>query len=195
MRNRYEIVNGIKPADQGEIKSGKGKGVPNFWLTALKANEVVATLIHKQDEDVLQYLDDISWRKIRSSKDDPNCCIELKFCFGANPCFRNSVLTKSYFIDDDHPFFSSLEYAIGTQIGWYAGKELTGSFFDFFALPGLPDYKDRHLRGEQWRSLMKPDYNIGLLICYDVIPHAVSLFTGEFQHTLRMMEMTTKAIT
>ncbi|EMS61390.1 Nucleosome assembly protein 1-like 1 [Triticum urartu] len=43
------------------------KGVPDFWLTALKTNEVMTEEIQERDEPVLKYLKDIKWSRI----DDP----------------------------------------------------------------------------------------------------------------------------
>uniref|UniRef100_A0A453QP18 Uncharacterized protein n=1 Tax=Aegilops tauschii subsp. strangulata TaxID=200361 RepID=A0A453QP18_AEGTS len=85
----------------------------------------------------------------------------LEFFFDTNPFFKNSVLTKSYhMVDEDDPI---LEKAIGTEIEWYPGKNVTQkilkkkpkkgskntkpitkteeceSFFNFFSPPQVPD--------------------------------------------------------
>ncbi|ONK59304.1 uncharacterized protein A4U43_C08F5070 [Asparagus officinalis] len=114
---RYEIVNGVVEVEgvtdvateeaSVEDKAPEGKGVPDFWLTAMKTNEVLAEEIQERDEAALKYLKDIKWCKI----DDPKG-FKLEFFFDTNPFFKNSVLTKTYhMIDEDEPI---LERAIGT---------------------------------------------------------------------------------
>ncbi|KAG8380104.1 hypothetical protein BUALT_Bualt07G0158900 [Buddleja alternifolia] len=191
---RFEIVNGVVEVEgvteasmeQGEAQTNEGKGVPDFWLTAMKTNDILAEEISERDEEALKYLTDIKWCRI----DDPKG-FKLDFFFATNPFFKNSVLTKTYhMIDEDDPI---LEKAIGTQIEWYPGKCLTQkvlkkkpkkgaknakpitkiekceSFFNFFNPP----------EAEELQNLMEQDYDIGSTIRDKIIPHAVSWFTGE----------------
>lgn len=207
---RYEIVNGIVEVDgvvkeasavEEEDKSAEEKGVPNFWLTAMKTNEILAEEISDRDEGALKYLKDIKCSKIDKPKG-----FKLEFFFDANPYFKNSVLTKTYHMidDDDEPI---LEKAIGTEIEWYPGKCLTEkllkkkprkgsknakpitkiekceSFFNFFNPPEIPDDdEDDELdedTAEELQNLMEQDYDMGSTIRDKIIPHAVSWFTGE----------------
>ncbi|KAJ0748285.1 putative nucleosome assembly protein (NAP) [Helianthus annuus] len=46
------------------IKLKKKKGVPNFWLNAMKTNEILAEEISERDEEALKYLKDIKWCRI-----------------------------------------------------------------------------------------------------------------------------------
>ncbi|KAK9678311.1 hypothetical protein RND81_11G202900 [Saponaria officinalis] len=213
---RYDIVNGVsevdgvsdEPADQGEDKPAEEKGVPNFWLTAMKTNEVLADSIQEQDEEALKYLKDIKWYRIDVPKDDDKKGeategFKLEFFFDTNPFFKNSVLTKTYLmIDEDEPI---LEKAIGTEIEWFPGKCLTekilkkkpkkgsknakpitktetvDSFFNFFTPPEVPD-DDEEIDedvADELQSQMELDYDIGSTIRNKIIPHAVSWFTGE----------------
>ncbi|OAY53160.1 nucleosome assembly protein 1;4 isoform X2 [Manihot esculenta] len=204
---RYEIVNGVKEveefADEVAInqegdEATEEKGVPDFWLTAMKTNEVVGEEITERDEGALKFLKDIKWYRI----DDPEG-FKLEFYFDTNPYFKNSVLTKTYhMIDDDDPI---LEKTIGTEIEWYPGKCLTkkvlkkkpkkglknakpitkiencASFFNFFSSPNIPE-EDDDLDDdavEEIQDRMEQDYNIGTTIRDKIIPHAVSWFTGE----------------
>nr|GMD55777.1 nucleosome assembly protein 1;2 [Ipomoea batatas] len=165
---RYEIVNGIVEVegekaeavsmDQEDDKTAE-KGVPHFWITAMKNNEVLAEEITERDEGALEYLKDIKWSRIDNPKG-----FKLEFFFETNPFFKNSVLTKTYhMIDEDEPI---LEKAIGTEIEWYPGKCLTqkilkkkpkkgsknakpvtkteqcDSFFNFFSPPEVPEDED-----------------------------------------------------
>ncbi|KAJ6742761.1 TESTIS-SPECIFIC Y-ENCODED PROTEIN [Salix viminalis] len=203
---RYEIVNGVAEAeaanevamDQEGENAGEEKGVPDFWLVAMKNNEVLAEEITERDEGALKYLKDIKWCRIEVPKG-----FKLDFFFDTNPYFKNSVLTKTYhMIDEDEPI---LEKAIGTEIEWYPGKCLTQkllkkkpkkgsknakpitktedceSFFNFFSPPQVPD-DDEDIdedTAEELQNQMEQDYDIGSTIRDKIIPHAVSWFTGE----------------
>ncbi|KAL2554924.1 Nucleosome assembly protein 1-2 [Forsythia ovata] len=157
---RYEIVNGVvEVEEQGEDKTKEDKGVPDFWLMAMKTNEILAEEISERDEEALKYLKDIKWCRIDNPKG-----FKLEFFFDINPFFKNSVLTKTYhMIDDEEPI---LEKAIGSEIEWYPGKCLTQkvlkkkpkkgsknmkpitktekceSFFNFFNPPEVPENDD-----------------------------------------------------
>lgn len=208
---RYEIVNGVvevegvakEDTDPTTIKdkddeATEEKGVPGFWLTAMKTNEVLCDEIKEHDEEALKYLKDIKWSKIENPKG-----FKLEFFFDSNPYFKNSVLTKTYnMIDDEEPI---LEKAIGTEIEWLPGKCLTKkvlkkkpkkgsknakpitktedceSFFNFFNPPQVPE-EDEDIdedAAEELQNLMEQDYDIGSTIRDKIIPHAVSWFTGE----------------
>ncbi|CAK8535931.1 unnamed protein product [Lathyrus sativus] len=203
---RYEIVNGVIEVEGitdetvlgEENKAAEEKGVPNFWLTALKTHETLAGEITERDEEALKYLKDIKWCKINNPKG-----FKLDFHFDSNPYFRNSVLTKTYhMIEDDDPI---LEKSIGTIIEWNLGKCLTQkvlkkkpkkgskndkpiiktekceSFFNFFNPPQIPEDDDEIDDDivEELQNLMEHDYDIGSTIRDKIIPHAVSWFTGE----------------
>ncbi|KAG6586477.1 Nucleosome assembly protein 1;2, partial [Cucurbita argyrosperma subsp. sororia] len=204
---RYDIVNGVVEAEgagkesaagQDEDKDAAEKGVPDFWLNAMKNNEVLAEEVTERDEGALKYLKDIKWCRIDNPKG-----FKLEFFFDTNPFFKNSVLTKTYhMIDEDEPI---LEKAIGTEIEWYPGKCLTQkllkkkpkkgsknakpitktenceSFFNFFSPPQVPD-DDEDIdedTAEELQNQMEQDYDIGSTIRDKIIPHAVSWFTGE----------------
>ncbi|KAF7814117.1 nucleosome assembly protein 1;4 [Senna tora] len=168
---RYEIVTGVTEVEgitneaikDKEDKDTEEKGVPEFWLTVMNSNELLAEEITEHDEGALKYLKDIK------------CCLvdkpmgfKLEFYFDTNPYFKNSVLTKTYLLIDDldGPF---LDKAEGTEIEWYPGKCLTQkttnkkpsngsknanpttktkiseSFFKFFDPPQIPEeYDDLH---------------------------------------------------
>ncbi|KAL3681829.1 hypothetical protein R1sor_024785 [Riccia sorocarpa] len=205
---RSDIVNGVidvehktpegeAPAATGDANSEEEKGVPEFWLTAMKTNEILAMQITERDEGVLKYLKDIKWSNLEDNKG-----FKLDFYFETNPYFKNTLLTKTYhMIDDDEPI---LERAVGTEIEWNAGKNVTQkilkkkpkkgakntkpvtkteqceSFFNFFNPPQVPDEDDIDQdTAEQLQDLMEQDYDIGSTVRDKIIPHAVSWFTGE----------------
>ncbi|XP_073149442.1 nucleosome assembly protein 1;2-like isoform X2 [Henckelia pumila] len=204
---RYEIVNGVVEVGGGTIdteptkyadKAGEEKGIPDFWLTAMKNNEVLAEEISERDEGALKFLQDIKWSRVDNPKG-----FKLEFYFDTNPFFKNSVLTKTYhMIDEDEPI---LEKAIGTEIEWHPGKCLTQkilkkkpkkgsknakpitkteqceSFFNFFSPPQVPE-DDEDINedaADELQNLMEQDYDIGSTIRDKIIPRAVSWFTGE----------------
>ncbi|KAI3828469.1 hypothetical protein L1987_02570 [Smallanthus sonchifolius] len=209
---RYEIVNGLTEVDgvssdnlvdKENNESSEDKGVPNFWLTAMKSNEVLADEISESDEGALKFLKDIKWCRIDGAKG-----FKLELFFNPNPYFKNSVLTKTYEMvnEEDH----ILEKAIGTEIGWFPGKNLTqkvlrkkakkgsrslkppitksedcDSFFNFFNPPEIPDDEDDidEDTAELLQNQMEHDYDIGSTIRDKIIPHAVSWFTGEAAQT------------
>ncbi|KAL6203241.1 hypothetical protein ACLB2K_026943 [Fragaria x ananassa] len=201
---RYLIVNGVVEAEgvateaaaNQDVKPAKVRGVPDFWLNALKNNEVLAKEITKCDEEVLKFLRDIKWFKIHDSKG-----FKLEFYFDTNPLFKNSVLTKTYhMIDEDEPY-----NAAGMEIEWYPAKCLTQkilkkkrkkgwknfkpltrtenckSFFNFFSPPQVSkdDEAIDKSAAEELKIQKKHDYDVGSTSCYKIIPHAVSWFTGE----------------
>ncbi|XP_059318470.1 nucleosome assembly protein 1;2 isoform X2 [Lycium ferocissimum] len=203
---RFEIVTGVVEVEgatteataenQQADKDAVEEGVPGFWLTAMKNNEVLAEEITERDEEALKFLRDIKWSKI----DDPKG-FKLEFFFETNPYFKNTVLSKKYhMIDEDEPI---LEKAIGTEIEWYPGKCLTQtilkkkpkksknakpitkteqceSFFNFFSPPQVPeDEEDIDEDAVKLQNLMEQDYDVGSTIRDKIIPHAVSWFTGE----------------
>ncbi|KAM5565880.1 hypothetical protein ABKV19_019741 [Rosa sericea] len=208
---RYDIVNGVvkdtgvttdavnqeenavrgTSVTQTKIQI-KGKGVPNFWLYALKGCDTVDDEITDQDEGALKHLTDIKWSRIQKG-------FRLEFHFSTNPFFENSVLTKTYHMTDEDESF--LERAIGTEITWRPEKCLTQelavksgkgsknvkpmtnkSFFCFFSPPNVPmNLKDKNDKVEilnlRYHVLM--DLFLGLTIRDDIIPRAISWFTGE----------------
>ncbi|GFZ04279.1 nucleosome assembly protein 1;2 [Actinidia rufa] len=173
---RFEIVNGVVEVEgvtseatmDTEDKETEEKGVPNFWVTAMKTNEVLSEEVSERDEEALKYLKDIKWCRIDNPKG-----FKLEFFFDTNPFFKNTVLTKTYhMIDDDEPI---LEKAIGTEIEWCP---VSSTFFNPPQVPEDEDDIDEDT-AEELQNQMEQDYDIGSTIRDKLIPHAVSWFTGE----------------
>ncbi|GKF30591.1 nucleosome assembly protein 1;4-like protein isoform X2, partial [Tanacetum coccineum] len=63
---RYDIVtgavevDGAKEEDAMDQTDDTAKGVPEFWLSAMKNNEITAEEITERDEEALKYLKDTS---------------------------------------------------------------------------------------------------------------------------------------
>ncbi|KFK23536.1 hypothetical protein AALP_AAs62473U000100 [Arabis alpina] len=80
-----------------EEKAVKEKGVPDFWLIALKNNEITPEEIADRDEGAPKYLKDIKWNRVEEPKG-----FKLEFFFDQNPYFNNTILSKTYhMIDED----------------------------------------------------------------------------------------------
>jgi nucleosome assembly protein 1-like 1 len=186
-RKRSDIVNGVVDVEhktpEGEaavdVDKEEEKGIPEFWLTAMKQNEILALQITERDEGALKYLKDIKWSNLEDNKG-----FKLDFYFEPNPHFKNTLLTKTYhMIDDDEPI---LERAVGTEIEWNPTKNLTQkvmkkkpkkgakttkpitktepceSFFNFFSPPQVPDDDDIDQEtAETLQELMEQDYEVG----------------------------------
>jgi len=114
------------------------KGVPEFWLTAMKNVELIEEMIQEHDEDVLKHLTDVKLiftgktEGKMSEEDDTEMGFVLEFQFSPNDYFTNSALTKTYRMkaepDKDDPFsFDGPDiYACsGCQIDWKKGKNIT----------------------------------------------------------------------
>jgi nucleosome assembly protein 1-like 1 len=199
---RYEIVNGVVEVEgiTNEVQEGE-KGVPDFWLTAIKNNDIVSEEVTERDEGALKFLKDIKWLRLEDPKG-----FKLEFHFDPNPYFQNSILTKTYYVvdDDGDPL---LEKAVGTEIEWVPGKCLTQkvlkkkpkkgvkntktivktekceSFFNFFTPPKLPEKVDvDEDMADEFQDLMEHDYNLGVTIRDKIIHHAVSWFMGDQEY-------------
>lgn len=113
------------------------KGIPEFWLTAMKNVELIAEMIQEHDEEVLKHLTDV--RLIFTGKgegdlsgDDAEMGFVLEFQFSPNDFFTNTALTKTYRMksepDKDDPFSfdgPDIFACSGCKIDWKKGKNIT----------------------------------------------------------------------
>ncbi|KAG8706933.1 hypothetical protein FRC08_000786 [Ceratobasidium sp. 394] len=143
------------------------KGIPQFWLTALRNHPQLQVSITERDEEALAYLSDVRL----SYHAEPELGFNIIFVFDENPYFENKELVKSYFYQKELGYSGEYIYqrASGTKIKWKEDKDLTKtieikkqrnkntnrtrlirrtqntpSFFDFFA-PPLPMSSDAAL--------------------------------------------------
>ncbi|KAL6340693.1 hypothetical protein AAG906_014383 [Vitis piasezkii] len=72
---RYDIVNGVVEVDgvtkevtMDQEDKTEEKVVSDFWLTAMRTNEVLAEEISERDEGALKYIKDIKWCRIDNPK-------------------------------------------------------------------------------------------------------------------------------
>merc|ERR1711915_797900 len=143
------------------------KGIPKFWLHALKnANEeALLGLIEPHDEPILAHLTNITV----AVNEPQNTGFTLSFHFSENPFFSNNILTKEYELRDTPDPEAPLQYdgpeifrCKGCKIDWKEGKDVTqktvkikkkkakkgasgtkevsaDSFFNFFSPPSIPE--------------------------------------------------------
>jgi nucleosome assembly protein 1-like 1 len=139
-QKRAKIVNGAAEPTEEEIKSGEEdeeqdeaepaeqseqasdvKGIPEFWLSAMKNQVSLAEMITDRDEAALKDLTDVRMEYL----DKPG--FRLIFEFAENEFFTNKTITKTYFYQNESGYGGDFIYdhAEGDKIDWKAGKDLT----------------------------------------------------------------------
>jgi nucleosome assembly protein 1-like 1 len=101
------------------------KGVPEFWLTALRNHVELAEIITDKDAEVLKHLTDIRLSYLPS---EPAPGYKLTFVFSPNEWFENTELEKTYVYQTEVGYGGDFIYerAEGTEIRWKAeDKDLT----------------------------------------------------------------------
>jgi nucleosome assembly protein 1-like 1 len=178
------------------------KGIPEFWLTCLKTNAVIAELITERDEEPLKALTDIQLQYL-----DDSDGFKLSFFFNENEYFTNKVLTKIYRLENTGDYGNIIDgKAEGCDINWNEGKNLTvtvetkkqrrkgtnqtriikrtipaETFFSFFNPPVIPDNEALEMDEDEMQELdnkLEADYEVGEIIKDKIIPYAVDWFTG-----------------
>ncbi|MCO5556954.1 hypothetical protein L7F22_010509 [Adiantum nelumboides] len=181
------------------------KGIPEFWLTALKNHVALSELITEEDENALKALTDIKMTHLPGTESG----FKLTFTFGENEHFTNKELTKTYYYQDEVGYSGDLVYdhAEGCTIDWKEGKDLTHkietkkqrnkntnqtrtvkrsvpveSFFNFFSPPTPPkDGEDEEDEADldELDERLELDYQIGEDLKDRIVPRAVDFFTGK----------------
>ena len=97
------------------------KGIPEFWLSAMKNQPSLADLITERDEDAMKELIDIRMEYL----DRPG--FKLIFEFADNDFFTNKTLTKTYYYQEENGYGGDFIYdhADGEKVDWKSGKDLT----------------------------------------------------------------------
>ena len=143
---RAEIVNGAAEPTDDEVKIGEQdgededggetgkleapeaeksapdiKGIPEFWLSAMKNQISLAELITEKDQEALKYLTDIRMQYL----EQPG--FRLIFEFAENAFFSNKTLTKTYYYQEENGYGGDFIYdhADGDKINWKSDKDLT----------------------------------------------------------------------
>lgn len=217
-QKRAQIVNGAAEPTSEEIKSGEEddepseepaekeettsdvKGIPEFWLSAMKNQISLAEMITDRDEAALKDLTDVQMEYL----DKPG--FRLIFQFAENEYFTNKTISKTYFYQNESGYGGDFIYdhAEGDKIDWKAGKDLTvrveskkqrnkntkqtrvvkktvptESFFNFFSPPKAPTDEDDDDAASDIEERLELDYQLGEDIKEKLIPRAIDWFTGE----------------
>ncbi|KAF9416478.1 hypothetical protein BGZ94_010206 [Podila epigama] len=225
-QKRSEIIKGLtEPTDEEVLDGGsedgvvgddeedeeegdkkdveKVAGIPEFWLTSLNTFPVLAEGITDKDEAALKHLIDVRM----SYLDTPG--YRLEFEFSPNEYFFNTLLTKTYYYQDEPGYGGEYVYdrAEGTKIDWKEGKDLSvtiesrkqrhkgtnktrivkktvpaETFFSFFSPPVPPkkaDGEDEDEEHDEVLERLEHDFTMGEEIKDSLIPHAVDWFTGK----------------
>ncbi|KAJ4353845.1 histone chaperone [Didymosphaeria variabile] len=187
------------PEEEVNKDEGKDvKGIPEFWLSAMKNQISLAEMITDRDEGALKHLTDIRMEYL----DRPG--FRLIFEFEENEYFTNKTVTKTYFYQEENGYGGDFIYdhAEGDKIDWKAGKDLTvrveskkqrnkntkqtrvvkktvptESFFNFFDPPKPP--QDEESASSDIEERLELDYQLGEDIKEKLIPRAIDWFTGE----------------
>jgi nucleosome assembly protein 1-like 1 len=108
-----------KAGDNNNNKDENVKGIPEFWLQALRHHPDFAELITEKDLDALKHLKDV---RVKPLEDEVSFAIE--FQFDPNPYFDETLLTKTYHLRErgGEIMYQSVD---GTEIHWKQGKNLT----------------------------------------------------------------------
>lgn len=109
-----------KPTASADTSGADAKGIPEFWLSAMK-NSSLAETITERDEEVLKDITDIRMEYL----DRPG--FKLIFEFAENEFFTNKTLTKTYYYQEENGYGGDFIYdrAQGDKISWKSGKDLT----------------------------------------------------------------------
>eukprot|EP01111_Echinosteliopsis_oligospora_P011155 TRINITY_DN360_c0_g1_i1.p1 TRINITY_DN360_c0_g1~~TRINITY_DN360_c0_g1_i1.p1 ORF type:complete len:349 (+),score=115.83 TRINITY_DN360_c0_g1_i1:147-1193(+) len=176
------------------------KGIPEFWLTVMQNNNVVAQSIFEADEEALGLIKDIKVTTHGGAGQKNS--FDIEFFFGPNPFFEESVLKKTYHLEEDDMFGElMLDHATATKPTWKEGKNLTvklvkkkqkqakgkkgpvkvktveepcDSFFNFF-YPPTPNPENEEPEDDQ----IEADFEIGCSFKDKLVPYSVLWFTGE----------------
>jgi nucleosome assembly protein 1-like 1 len=194
-----EEQNEAVPAEK-EPDASNVKGIPEFWLSAMKNQVSLAEMITDRDEAALKDLTDVQMEYL----DKPG--FRLIFQFAENEFFTNKTITKTYFYQNESGYGGDFIYdhAEGDKIDWKAGKDLTvrveskkqrnkntkqtrvvkktvptESFFNFFSPPKAPTDEDDDDAATDIEERLELDYQLGEDIKEKLIPRAIDWFTGE----------------
>lgn len=132
-KENEEIVSGIvksekdKAEDEEETKSHVPTdvnhlknvvGVPDFWATAIKNNQMMMQTIREKDADTLQYITNVE----ASETQEPRT-ITIKIFYKENEYFTNPHLELMVRFKDDQQ--DEVVESQGTIIDWKDGKDLS----------------------------------------------------------------------
>lgn len=119
--NREQAEPAAEASQPTDDVSENVKGIPEFWLSAMKNQVTLAEMITDRDEAALKHLVDIRMEYL----DKPG--FRLIFEFEENEFFSDKIITKTYYYQNESGYGGDFIYdhAEGHKIDWYPGKDLT----------------------------------------------------------------------
>jgi len=109
--------------EDSKAEEQKVKGVPEFWLLALKHHEDFSAMITEADEQALKNLTDI---RIAAAPEHSPESFTIEFHFSDNEFFDNKLIKKTYILKEN-PSDGEMMYdhVESTDIIWKPNKNLT----------------------------------------------------------------------
>jgi len=183
------------------------KGIPEFWFSIMKQTPPMDQIIEDHDEPILEHLIDV---RCKLSECSDQMAFTLEFEFSENNYFSNSLLTKTYklqnMLDEDDPLGYEGPEIIsceGCKIDWKEGMNVTEKIVkkrqkhkgrgtvrtvekkvlndSFFNFFSPPAVQDNEELDSDTEALLDSDFQIGTCIKDRICTRAVLYFTGEAQ--------------
>eukprot|EP00602_Paraphysomonas_sp_CaronLab_P006793 CAMPEP_0185017852 /NCGR_PEP_ID=MMETSP1103-20130426/728_1 /TAXON_ID=36769 /ORGANISM="Paraphysomonas bandaiensis, Strain Caron Lab Isolate" /LENGTH=367 /DNA_ID=CAMNT_0027547445 /DNA_START=58 /DNA_END=1161 /DNA_ORIENTATION=+ len=201
-----EIVN--ENSESSPAAESEEKGIPNFWLQCMSNHPLLSQLISEEDHPALaclvdircEYNEDYSGFKLRFSFIDND--------FFTNTELVKSYTVSPDLLDDKAPALTSVEGTEiqwkpkknlcvtesrkkqkgksgkkAGQVRYVTTEVAKQSFFHFFADPHMEEDSDDEeaddSRQHEFQLSVDSDYEVGHAFRAEIIPNAVSWFTGE----------------
>ncbi|KAJ7763185.1 nucleosome assembly protein [Mycena maculata] len=109
------------------------KGIPDFWLTALRNHPGLAELITDRDAEALAFLQDVTLAYLPLKGEEgelagkPGFTITFHWDAEKNPFFTDKTLSKTYIYQEEVGYSGDFVYdrAVGSEIAWREEKDLT----------------------------------------------------------------------
>ena len=219
---RRKVITGEMEVPENETEEGKkvveelekennsalDKGIPDFWLTALRSHPELEQMINDKDAEVLSFVTDIACEDI-IDEDNEDAGFRVTFHFKQNPFFKNSTLTASFALTEEQGYVQ-VRGIEGCDVQWYPDKNVTvkkmkkkpkpgsrnkgpntkvepiDSFFRWFTdAPEVPEHPavggddDEDDELEALRDAVEQHMHVGELIKEEIVPNAIKWFTGE----------------
>lgn len=186
-------------AEEKEQVEGAKKEEPlvEYWLKAMKSNDVLAMEVKEQDEAALKTLTKVEYVLEDAKK------FHITFTFGANDYFTNTELKKTVELDENEEPTKTT----GTTIEWKEGKNTTvkvtkktqknkktgvkrvveretkiESFFNFFSDSSPTDAPEEEDEEKDEQAMdgdrLNIDFDIARSLIDEVIPYSLEYFLG-----------------
>ncbi len=105
-----------KPTDVSHLKGVQG--IPDFWSTSVKNNQMMMQYFREKDQDTIQYISNVF---VKETSDPKTMTVTLTY--KENPYFANETLELMVRFKDDQA--DDVTETQGTVIQWKEGKDLT----------------------------------------------------------------------